>query len=312
MAQSLITKCIEVHQRVSLATESPHVSILVVLENTMHCIHATGLFAHLSSRPIEYGTGLTWAAIQHGKPLLTLNAHLSGVAIDGDQKPIPHHQISIPLIATGIPLGVIHVAKASTESFSVASIAELEIIATNFLASLEDSLSITASFAVALENLGAELNTHAKLPQGFTKRVANRSEDLALHLGLSPLKANWVRWGALLLNIADAPEYHHGVSVSTKSRFERSKILLDAISHLPLETRDAVLFQWAHWDGSSQIHSQRQATIPLSARITSASQRLEELLNLQQNFDQALGSLRQEAGTRFDPVIVRELGHLGF
>jgi putative nucleotidyltransferase with HDIG domain len=181
------------------------------------------------------------------------------------------------------------------------------------------NVRLRANYQATLEALSAALDLRDQATQGHSQRVTAYTLLLgdALHLGGEEREA--LRLGALLhdigkIGVSDAilrkPDtLTPGEWLEMKRHPDWGAEIVERIEFLR-EARDIVIAHHEKFDGTGYPRGLRGKTIPLGARIFAIADVFDALTTFRpyrmpMSYQDAAALIRNEAGTHFDPEIVR-------
>jgi putative nucleotidyltransferase with HDIG domain len=179
-----------------------------------------------------------------------------------------------------------------------------------------NSLHLRTIEALALAIDAKDHNTHDHL-----QRVQLYALEIGKDLGLTETELDALRAAAVLHDIGKLAVPEHIISKPgklTRAEFEKMKIhpvvgaeILERVE-FPYPVVPIVRAHHEKWDGSGYPHGLKGTEIPIGARILAAVDCLDALASDRQYrralpLDEAMGKVVSEAGTAFDPAVVRAL-----
>jgi diguanylate cyclase (GGDEF)-like protein/putative nucleotidyltransferase with HDIG domain len=180
------------------------------------------------------------------------------------------------------------------------------------------SLNMRTIEALALAIEAKDHTTHTHL-----QRVRTYAVEIAKEIGLSSDEIEALRAAALLHDIGKLAVPEHIINKPgrlTPEEFEKMKVhpivgaeILDRVA-FPYPVAPIVRSHHERWDGSGYPAGLTAEQIPIGARILAAVDCLDALASDRQYrpampLDQAMGKVKERAGTWFDPKIVAVLEH---
>jgi putative nucleotidyltransferase with HDIG domain len=180
-----------------------------------------------------------------------------------------------------------------------------------------NSLHLRTIEALALAIDAKDHNTHDHL-----QRVQLYALEIGKDLGLNETELDALRAAAVLHDIGKLAVPEHIISKPgklTRAEFEKMKIhpvvgaeILERVE-FPYPVVPIVRSHHEKWDGSGYPHGLKGKEIPIGARILAAVDCLDALASDRQYrralpLDEAMAKVTSEAGTAFDPAVVRALG----
>src|SRR5580700_5253809 len=178
------------------------------------------------------------------------------------------------------------------------------------------SLNMRTIEALALAIEAKDHTTHTHL-----QRVRTYAVEIAKEIGLSPDEIEALRAAALLHDIGKLAVPEHIINKPgrlTPEEFEKMKVhplvgaeILDRVA-FPYPVAPIVRSHHERWDGSGYPAGLAGAEIPIGARILAVVDCLDALASDRQYrpaipLDQAMSTVKEKAGTWFDPKIVAVL-----
>ncbi|HTA69347.1 MAG TPA: HD domain-containing phosphohydrolase [Bryobacteraceae bacterium] len=179
-----------------------------------------------------------------------------------------------------------------------------------------NSLHLRTIEALALAIDAKDHTTHDHL-----QRVQLYALEIGKDLGLTEIELDALRAAAVLHDIGKLAVPEHIISKPgklTRAEFEKMKIhpvvgaeILERVE-FPYPVVPIVRSHHEKWDGSGYPHGLKGTEIPIGARILAAVDCLDALASDRQYrralpLDEAMGKVVSEAGTAFDPAVVRAL-----
>ena len=179
-----------------------------------------------------------------------------------------------------------------------------------------NSLHLRTIEALALAIDAKDHTTHDHL-----QRVQLYALEIGKDLGLSETELDALRAAAVLHDIGKLAVPEHIISKPgklTRAEFEKMKIhpvvgaeILERVE-FPYPVVPIVRAHHEKWDGSGYPHGLKGREIPIGARILAAVDCLDALASDRQYrralpLDEAMGKVISEAGTAFDPEVVKAL-----
>jgi len=179
-----------------------------------------------------------------------------------------------------------------------------------------NSLHLRTIEALALAIDAKDHTTHDHL-----QRVQLYALEIGKDLGLTEMELDALRAAAVLHDIGKLAVPEHIISKPgklTRAEFEKMKIhpvvgaeILERVE-FPYPVVPIVRSHHEKWDGSGYPHGLKGAEIPIGARILAAVDCLDALASDRQYrralpLDEAMGKVLSEAGTAFDPAVVKAL-----
>ncbi len=179
-----------------------------------------------------------------------------------------------------------------------------------------NSLHLRTIEALALAIDAKDHTTHDHL-----QRVQLYAMEIGKDLGLTETELDALRAAAVLHDIGKLAVPEHIISKPgklTRAEFEKMKIhpvvgaeILERVE-FPYPVVPIVRAHHEKWDGSGYPHGLKGTEIPIGARILAAVDCLDALASDRQYrralpLDEAMGKVASEAGTAFDPDVVRAL-----
>jgi putative nucleotidyltransferase with HDIG domain len=180
-----------------------------------------------------------------------------------------------------------------------------------------NSLHLRTIEALALAIDAKDHTTHDHL-----QRVQLYALEIGKDLGLTETELDALRAAAVLHDIGKLAVPEHIISKPgklTRAEFEKMKIhpvvgaeILERVE-FPYPVVPIVRAHHEKWDGSGYPHGLKGPEIPMGARILAAVDCLDALASDRQYrralpLDEAMAKVTSEAGTAFDPAVVRALG----
>ncbi len=179
-----------------------------------------------------------------------------------------------------------------------------------------NSLHLRTIEALALAIDAKDHTTHDHL-----QRVQLYALEIGKDLGLTEMEMDALRAAAVLHDIGKLAVPEHIISKPgklTRAEFEKMKIhpvvgaeILERVE-FPYPVVPIVRSHHEKWDGSGYPHGLKGSEIPIGARILAAVDCLDALASDRQYrralpLDEAMAKVVSEAGTAFDPAVVRAL-----
>jgi diguanylate cyclase (GGDEF)-like protein/putative nucleotidyltransferase with HDIG domain len=178
------------------------------------------------------------------------------------------------------------------------------------------SLNMRTIEALALAIEAKDHTTHTHL-----QRVRTYAVEIAKEIGLAPDEVEALRAAALLHDIGKLAVPEHIINKPgklTPEEFEKMKVhplvgaeILDRVA-FPYPVAPIVRSHHERWDGSGYPAGLSGEEIPIGARILAVVDCLDALASHRQYrpaipLDQAMGKVKEKAGTWFDPKLVEIL-----
>ena len=175
------------------------------------------------------------------------------------------------------------------------------------------------AFDATLLGLARVVDMRDQMPSGHTEQVANLAVQLAAYIGIPDTEQPTIRRGALLhaigkLGLPDTLLGKIGsLTPDEKEQLRRYPKIAYAMFNDVAFLRPALVVPLSHsewWDGSGYPQGLRDHEIPLAARIVAVvdvwdTLRRDRPYRKAWSADQARAYLEQQAGTQFDPYVVR-------
>ncbi len=175
------------------------------------------------------------------------------------------------------------------------------------------------AFDATLLGLARVVDMRDQMPSGHTEQVANLAVQLAAYIGIPDTEQPTIRRGALLhaigkLGLPDTLLGKIGsLTPDEKEQLRRYPKIAYAMFNDVAFLRPALVIPLSHsewWDGSGYPQGLRDHEIPLAARIVAVvdvwdTLRRDRPYRKAWSADQARAYLEQQAGTQFDPYVVR-------
>ena len=175
------------------------------------------------------------------------------------------------------------------------------------------------AFDATLLGLARVVDMRDQMPGGHTEQVANLAVQLAAYIGIPDTEQPTIRRGALLhaigkLGLPDTLLGKIGtLTPDEKEQLRRYPKIAYAMFNDVSFLRPALVIPLSHsewWDGSGYPQGLRDHEIPLAARIVAVvdvwdTLRRDRPYRKAWANDQAQAYLEQQAGTQFDPYVVR-------
>ncbi len=173
-----------------------------------------------------------------------------------------------------------------------------------------------------IEALALAIDAKDHTTHDHLQRVQLYAGEIGKDLGLSPQELEALRAAAVLHDIGKLAVPESIISKPgklTRSEFEKMKIhpvvgaeILERVE-FPYPVVPIVRSHHEKWDGSGYPHGLKGTEIPIGARILAAVDCLDALASDRQYrralpLDEAMARVASEAGTAFDPAVVRALG----
>jgi putative nucleotidyltransferase with HDIG domain len=172
-----------------------------------------------------------------------------------------------------------------------------------------------------IEALALAIDAKDHTTHDHLQRVQFYAVEIGKDLGLSQQELEALRTAAVLHDIGKLAVPESIISKPgklTRSEFEKMKIhpvvgaeILERVE-FPYPVVPIVRSHHEKWDGSGYPHGLKGSEIPIGARILAAVDCLDALASDRQYrralpLDEAMGRVASEAGTAFDPAVVRAL-----
>src|SRR4029077_15597821 len=185
---------------------------------------------------------------------------------------------------------------------------------------LQDALSqVEQTYADTVDALGAAIDLRDEQTAGHSRRVCLYSIKLlkAMNGSLQQLKSLSI--GAILhdigkLGISDAILLKPGALTIDERRIMRCHVQIgyDLIKRIPFlaDAAQIILMHHERWDGSGYPQGLKGRDVPLSARIFAVADSVDAITSDRPyrsalSSDHARGEIERQAGTQFDPDVVR-------
>lgn len=235
----------------------------------------------------------------------------------------------VPLIAKGQVKGVLEVFSRSPFTPQEEWLSFFEALSRQAAIAIENAqlfenlqrtnLELTLAYEATIEGWSRALDLRDKETEGHTRRVADLTLLMAERMGTGAEQLAHVRRGALLhdigkMGIPDAILLKPGPLTEEEWEIMRKHPLYAYQMLYPVQyLRPALDIPYCHhekWDGSGYPRGLKGEQIPLAARIFAVADVWDALTSDRPYRpawpqDKALDYIRQQAGTHFDPEVVR-------
>ncbi|MDP2272146.1 MAG: HD domain-containing phosphohydrolase [Archangium sp.] len=177
-------------------------------------------------------------------------------------------------------------------------------------------------FVETLNILVGLLEMPRKEFRGHSAQIARQSQLIARRIGLQPREVSHTSVAAYLHDLGKKPDKHFTLPLLAASpearaeakRYARAPIKLFETVHLPGGVNAVLAQLYEAYDGSGVPHGAKGEDISAGARIIAAVDAFFELTRNPFNLHgrvmtkaEAIASMREQAGTLFDPVVVDTL-----
>ena len=320
--EAIVSECLDAAIRLVRA-DSGSVMLLDTASQTLHIVASIGLPPDvIASAAVSQGEGVSGWVLATGQPLAVedLDAESFRTKKFGRRS-----AISVPLGDVRGVLGVLNVARhGSRERLTREDLEMMQTLgrftaivlrrAQRACTSHELYFGTLASLATAMESR----NPHVGLA---SQRVADLATEIGEVLELSPSELETLRVAALLHDVGmSAAGETVEVSGRPLSTVEwgmlkmHPLVAVDILSEVPALAEVVPIVRHHHerWDGSGYVAGIAKDEIPLSSRILSVADAFvamtsERPYRPSMSSSQALAELAANAGTQFDPRVVRVL-----
>jgi len=168
-------------------------------------------------------------------------------------------------------------------------------------------------FGQAIDSLVVAIDANFPGGEGHSRRVADLAVAIARRLGLADSLVDGIELGALvhdvgmigLEELVESDEKGAAVDI-----LEHVRIGAEVARELPRrDVSSIVLYHHEHYDGTGYLGI-RGAQIPIGARIVALAEAVESMIHThasgmgQQSEQTVVEAVRDEAGKRFDPLVV--------
>ena len=155
--------------------------------------------------------------------------------------------------------------------------------------------------------------------RGHSGQVARQSTVIARRLGLQPREVASIQIAAFLHDLGKKPDKHYTLTALAQSqdlraeakRYVRAPVKLFETVHLATQVNAILAQLYEAWDGSGVPQGAKKDEIESGARIIAAVDAFLDLtrnpfnpFNRQLAKQEALDTLREQAGTLYDPAVI--------
>ena len=298
---------------------------------TLEVVASAGFHALANRRKSRIGDGLAGTIAINRRflqiPNINTLPEFSNIKWIAEEKFVQY--IGAPLIGKGQIKGVLEAFFRSDEAPSAEWLEFLQTLAGQAAIAVDNAQlfenlqrsnqELSLAYDTTLEGWGKALELRDKETEGHTRRVADMTIRLARRMGIGESEITHIRRGVLLHDIGKMGVPDHILRKTgplTTEEWDEMRLhpkyaydLLHPISYL----RPALDIPYCHhekWDGSGYPRGLRGTDIPLPARVFAVVDVWDALLSdrpyrASWTREKTIEYLRHEAGTRFDPNVVR-------
>jgi len=302
-------------------------SIMLIGEDgSLTIAAATGLpDAVVADTKVAPGEGIAGWVLTSGKPLVVEDL--------GDRAPTARRHgvrsaVSVPIADEDGPLGVLNVGSRRFHArFSQSHLDALETVGRLTAVSLRNARAVRAAGDLYFDTLKAlvlALETKDPYARGGTERVVTHALALGQHLGLDDTELQALRIAAMLHDIGmTAAGDVINVSRRPLSTVEwgmlkmHPVIAAEILEQAPAlrEVVPIVYHHHEHYDGAGYVLGLAGESIPRGARILAVADSYVAMTSERSyrpalTHEEALAELRSQAGSQFDPAVVRAFEEL--
>jgi PAS domain S-box-containing protein len=273
-----------------------------------------------TTRKIKFGQGLTGHAAKTGKYCLANDITKNAKYIPFDKK--TQSELAVPLKLGDRVIGIINIESYQKNKFDDDDVRILNLIANQAAIAIENSRlyeSLEESYLDTIKALVSAMEAKDHYTRGHSERVRKYAMKIAKALKLNKMQIKELSHAGYLHDIGKIgiTDYLLGkIEPLTKDEYETIKKHPD-IGHSILKdikslaaTCEIIRCEHERYDGNGYPNGLKKTSIPLGARIVAVADAYDAMTTDRPYRKaipkkQAINRLRQNAGSQFDPKIVK-------
>lgn len=273
-----------------------------------------------AAEKIELGQGLTGHAAKIGKYCLANDVTKNAKYMPFDKK--TKSELAVPLKLGDRVIGIINIESYQKNRFDDDDIRILNLIANQAAIAIENSRlyeSLEESYLDTIKALVSAMEAKDHYTRGHSERVRKYAMKIAKALKLNKMQIKELSHAGYLHDIGKIgiTDYLLGkIEPLTRNEYETIKKHPD-IGHSILKdikslaaTCEIIRCEHERYDGNGYPNGLKKTSIPLGARIVAVADAYDAMITDRPYRKaipkkQAINQLRQNAGSQFDPEIVR-------